>query len=187
MAEDLDLDTAFDEDESHSGPRWSFPDIAAIAILGALSVVVVGGVISGFLEYNSVHYAAGPPVSDQLYAAAIQTGAGWADPLWSVAMLAVIAIMWWPFRRQDTPVFEDEWESPGGVIPVSRYRTIVVLAEIGLGVVVAATISDLVASFLIQAGSEIQTHAGEAGAAANCAANLVLTLAGLVGGARVFA
>jgi hypothetical protein len=71
---------------------WEVPEVAAGVVLVAFAVLVVGGLIAGIVASTA---ATGPiPTSRQFIGTAITLGAEWADPLFAVALLAVLGVCW---------------------------------------------------------------------------------------------
>ena len=81
--------------EDASGPSlpWEVPEIAAVGILVAFSMIVVGGVATG----TDVSTGRQQPFVDQLENIwnAIEFGSSWAGPALAIVLLAVVGLCWW--------------------------------------------------------------------------------------------
>jgi hypothetical protein len=81
-----------DGGESETILAWEVPEIAAIVVLVAFAVLVVGGLVAGIVASTGANGAF--PATRQFTGQAITYGATWAEPLLAIALLAVVALCW---------------------------------------------------------------------------------------------
>jgi hypothetical protein len=171
----------FDKYDSDGEPMrlgWELPEIIAIAILLAFSVLAVGGLLAGILEANNLNQPGLP--NGQTVGPAIQTGSGWAEPLLGIALLAVIALLWWTSQtwtgsQHDDEPLADDLETWPRII---RWIRITRWTQGGLLLTAAGGIASFVGDILLFSG---QGHASQyyVVSGSSCLAILVIAGAGL--------
>jgi hypothetical protein len=180
-----------EEDEPEDRPKWDLPDIAAVAILLAFYVVVLGGLVAGIL-YTSNFDQSQIPDSNLTIGTAIQSGSGWASPIMAVVLLSVIAVCWWQSRPQQIEELESE-EFEGDEPQLAsfddaraiRSRVIIYFVQVGFLLVTAGAIASLVGQILLVSGISGQTKAYFVTPGANCVAVIVIAGVGLFAGRQV--
>jgi hypothetical protein len=73
---------------------WEVPETGAVAVLAAVGVLMVGGLVAGVVAANSPSYGGGTPLRISV-STAISFGATWAGPLLAIALLAIVGLCWW--------------------------------------------------------------------------------------------
>ena len=86
-------DSTDDIDSSAERLAWEVPETAAVAILVASGVLMVGGLVAGIVA-SSPSYEGGTPLRIAA-STAISFGATWAGPLLAVTLLGVVGLCWW--------------------------------------------------------------------------------------------
>jgi hypothetical protein len=119
--------------------RWELAEVAAVAVLAGLGLIVVGAVLQ----------ALGQPGASWGSSAFLRLAGSWSGVLFGVVMLAVVGLGWWQVSR-----WTGEDDGPGAVddgVPgteqaahLRRARTVCRLAEAGLVVNVAGAVMVLV-------------------------------------------
>lgn len=86
------------DDIPHSGERlaWEVPEAAAVAVLVAVGVLIVGGFVAGIVASTTSYGGITP--SGIVAGNAISFGATWAGPLLAIALLGVVGLCWWQFE-----------------------------------------------------------------------------------------
>lgn len=74
---------------------WEVPEIAAVVILTAVGILILGGLATGIAAAVGSPGAFGPGAGDVLKGASIQAGAEWAEPLLAIVLLGVLGLCWW--------------------------------------------------------------------------------------------
>jgi len=86
-------DFADDVAESDERLAWEVPELAAVAVLVAVGVLMVGGLAAGIVASTTSY--GGIPSSGMVAGNAISFGATWAGPLLAIALLGVVGLCWW--------------------------------------------------------------------------------------------
>ncbi|MHB8264219.1 MAG: hypothetical protein ACYDGY_10850 [Acidimicrobiales bacterium] len=138
--------------DSEARLAWEAPEVAAVAVLVAVTVLIVGGLVSGIVASTSTY---GPFPATQLIAGAVITaGAEWADSLVAVVLLGVIGICWWQSEAwADASEPDDEHDRVLQAYGhVRRANRISVLAQGALFLTCAGAIALLVGGVLQTTG-----------------------------------
>jgi len=82
-----------DISESEERIAWEVPETAAVAVLAAVALLIVGGLGAGIVA-STASYGGFTP-SGIVLGTAITLGAQWAGPLIAFVLLAVMGMCWW--------------------------------------------------------------------------------------------
>lgn len=74
---------------------WAVPEIAAVVVLLAVGLLVLGGLASGVAAAWGSSGAFGPGAGEVLAGSSIEIGAEWADPVLAMVLLGVLCLCWW--------------------------------------------------------------------------------------------
>jgi hypothetical protein len=110
----------FPDDIAQSDERlaWEVPETAAAAVLVAVAVLMVGGLVAGIVASTTSYGGITP--SGVVAGNAISFGATWAGPLLAIALLGVVGLCWWEFQAWSDASEPDE----------VRYRVVEVAGHI---------------------------------------------------------
>jgi hypothetical protein len=170
-------------DETEAPPEgnslpWEVPEIAAVAVLIAFAVIVVGGLAAG-IYVSATQQVQILDQTENIWNA-VQFGASWADPLLAVALLGVMGLCWWQveaWTEQTEEVGPEDFTALGHI---QRGRRISTWALGGLILVTAGAVAELAA----QIGFDIPAHSvvwsRVIGTGADTIANVVILVAGIV-------
>jgi hypothetical protein len=89
------VDAESDHDVFERKVDWEVPEIAAIVILTAVGILILGGLATGIAAAAGSQGAFGPGAGDVLAGASIQVGAEWAEPVLAIVLLGVLGLCWW--------------------------------------------------------------------------------------------
>ena len=182
MADHVTFDEAgvVPEDSARPSLPWEVPEIAAVGILVAFSLIVVGGVATGI----DVSTGRQQPFFDQLENVwnAIEFGTSWAGPVLAIVLLAVVGLCWWQVEAWSV-------ESPPTPLePSSAHDYIRRAQKISLWALgsLVITVVGAVAGCVALVASNIPAHPGRVGwsrvfgVGAGLAAVIVVAAAGLL-------
>lgn len=86
-------DSADDSPSAELHLAWEVPEIAAVAALAAVAVLMLGGLLAGIVASTASYTGLTP--SGIVPGTAITLGAQWAGPLIAIVLLGVIGVCWW--------------------------------------------------------------------------------------------
>lgn len=69
--------------------------MAAVAVLVAVGLLVMGGLATGIAAAAGAREAFGPGAGAATAGSSIQLGAVWAEPLLAIVLLGVLGVCWW--------------------------------------------------------------------------------------------
>jgi hypothetical protein len=157
---------------------WEVPEIAAVAVLIAFAVIVVGGLAAGIYVSTTQQ----EQILDQAENIwnAVQFGASWADPLLAIALLGVMGLCWWQVEAWTEETEEVGPEDFTALGHIQRGRRISKWALGGLILAAAGAVAELGAQigFDIPAHSELWSRV--IGLGADTIANVVVLIAGIL-------
>jgi hypothetical protein len=81
-----------DDAEGNFRAGWEVPEVAAVAVVIAVGLLVVGGVVTGIVDTVSVHSRG---AETQMAGLGILEGAMWAQPALAAILLGVLGACWW--------------------------------------------------------------------------------------------
>lgn len=163
-----------------SSLAWEVPEIAAVAILFAFLVIVVGGLATGFDVSASQQAPYFDPMENIWNA--VQFGASWAEPLLAIVLLGVVGLCWWQVEAWSEEIEEASSEGFTALGHMQRARRISQWALGGLIVTAIGAVAGLAALI----GFNIPSHPGQVvwsrviGAGADTMATVVVVVAGIV-------
>lgn len=141
-------------------PPWSAPEVAAVAVLGAVGVMALGGLAMG------IDVAAGTlsPYPDSLIGVwdSITYGASWAGPVLAIALLAVAGVCWWQTDRWADDAADDAGDEGAAEEArwyVGRAQRLGVWTIAALAIVTSAALALLVSVV----GIDVASHPGQQG------------------------
>ncbi len=79
--------------QSEERLAWEVPETAAVAVLVAVGVLIVGGLVAGIVA-STASYGGITPTGIGT-GTAISFGATWAGPLLAIALLGIVGLCWW--------------------------------------------------------------------------------------------
>ena len=79
--------------QSEERLAWEVPETAAVAVLVAVGMLIVGGLVAGIVASTTSYGGIMP--SEIGTGTAISFGATWAGPLLAIALLGVVGLCWW--------------------------------------------------------------------------------------------
>lgn len=74
---------------------WEVPEVAAVAVLVAVGLLVLGGLATGIAAASGASGSIPPGAGVVVAGSSIQTGAAWAEPLLAILLLGVLGLCWW--------------------------------------------------------------------------------------------
>ena len=89
-------DSPDDVAQSEERPDWEVPETAAVAVLLAAGVLMVGGLVAGIVASTTSYGGITP--SGIVAGNAISFGASWSGSLLAIALLGVVGLCWWQFE-----------------------------------------------------------------------------------------
>lgn len=89
------VDAESDDDVFEPRVDWEVPEVAAVVILTAVGILILGGLATGIAAAAGSQVALGPGAGDVLAGASIQVGAEWAEPVLAIVLLGVLGLCWW--------------------------------------------------------------------------------------------
>jgi hypothetical protein len=75
--------------------RWDVPELCAVAVLGATTLLILAGLAAGVVASTASEPSLGSSSGELLAGSALQRGAEWANPLLGFALLGVMLLCWW--------------------------------------------------------------------------------------------
>lgn len=84
-----------DDDAREPRVEWEVPEVAALVILVAVGLLVLGGLATGIAAAAGAPEAFGPGAGAATAGSSIQLGAVWAGPLLAIVLLGVLGVCWW--------------------------------------------------------------------------------------------
>ena len=155
MTAGMDADITYDDTGRRPRLAWEVPEVAAMAVLVAFTVLAVGGLVAGIVFSTQV---GGYATSREFAGEAIEFGASWAEPLLAIALLGVVGLSWWQIEA---------WAETGGEEPqLSRQREVRghtaracrlgVAAQISLLLTLAGSVAALVGTVMAGPGTGVQ-------------------------------
>jgi len=133
--------------------EWEVPEFAAVAVLLAVAVLMVGGFAAGIVA-STASYGSFQP-RGLVAGSAISIGASFVGPLLAVVLLGVVGLCWWQFEAWSDASTPDDDRDRGVEVAghiqrahrIGRWTlTALVLLCVGAG-------SLVVASILLSSGS----------------------------------
>lgn len=173
-----------DVDEGGSAfgaPPWSPPEVAVVAVLGAVAVLALGGLAMGI----DVAASTMSPYPDSLIGAwdSVTYGASWAGPVLAMALLAGAGVCWWQADRwaDDAGGDTDDDAAQAARRYVARAQRLAVWNVAGMTVVTLAAFALCAAVVGIDVASHApqQAWARVIGVAADAAAVVVVQACGI--------
>ena len=136
-----------DDREMQRDESWELPELVPVVILTAIGLLMLGGIISGWLETLG-QFGFVPHVGWT----ALQVATQWIDPVTAILLLAALAVCWWQYVQwtQDSQL---DVNDRARVAHVLRNRRITLGLEIGFVISIVASLVNVVGSFVIN-GSE---------------------------------
>lgn len=85
------------DDDDAPAPRveWEVPEVAAAAVVLAVGLLVLGGLVAGIAAAAGAPTTFGPGSGAVETGSSIQVGAAWAEPLLAIVLLGVLGVCWW--------------------------------------------------------------------------------------------
>lgn len=74
---------------------WEVPEVAAVVILVAVGLLILGGLVTGIAAVAGAPKSFGPGSGVLAAGSSIQLGAEWAEPLLAIVLLGVLCLCWW--------------------------------------------------------------------------------------------
>ena len=136
-----------DDKEIPRDESWELPELVPVVILAAIGLLMLGGIISGWLETLG-QFRFVPHVGWS----ALQTATQWIDPVTAILLLAALAVCWWQYvqwTQDPQPGVNDL----ARVAHVQRIRRITFWLEIGFVLSIVASLVNVVGTFAVN-GSE---------------------------------
>ena len=84
-----------DDDAREPRVDWEVPEMAAVVVLVAVGLLVLGGLATGIAAAAGAPEAVGPGAGTVAAGSSIQLGAVWAEPLLAIVLLGVLGVCWW--------------------------------------------------------------------------------------------
>ena len=169
----------FNTDDTGPPPSWEFPEIAAVVVLVAVGLLVLGGIAAGIAESLRNYGVAAPPeISNQRLGSSLAVGGDWATTALTAVLLGVMGLCWWNLREK----VENDLSAHNlnyALRHIQRWHMIAPWVQAGLIISVLAAIAQFVGVVIEQSGrTEILAPYFLAGA--NMLAVLVLAAAGVL-------
>lgn len=131
--------TGNDDDAREPPVDWEVPEIAAIAILVAVGLLVLGGLATGIAASAGAPAAFGPGAEAVATGSAIQVGAVWAEPMLAIVLLGVLGVCWWHVDAWSGAVSDaDRAEAAGHIL---RGRKIARWVSVALVLTLAGSVA----------------------------------------------
>ncbi len=156
MADQIDPETTEVEDEAQPLFGWEIPEIAAMTVLVAFAVLVVGGLVAGIIASTE---ASGPFIGTRhVTGAALTYGATWAGPLLAIALLGVVGVGCWQIEvwkqtEEEESLEHDDCEVRGHI---GRACRIGVAAQVALILTLVGSIAALIGKVMFSLGTGAQ-------------------------------
>ncbi len=141
------------DDVDRSTPRleWEIPETAAVAVLVAVGLLMVGGLVAGIVA--SMPSYGGTP--DRITASnAIGFGATWAGTVLAIALLGLVGLSWWQAEAWSAASEPDDERDRGAEAAghMRRAHRISQWSQVALLLICAGAVALVVSSALLSTG-----------------------------------
>jgi hypothetical protein len=148
------------EDANQSGPTgdiarddrtdasWQLPELAPVAILVSVGLMMLGGIIAGWLQTRA-EFGGSPHAGWTV----VQVATRWVDPAIAGLLLAALAVCWWQYGQWVRAPVSDV-DPSAALAHVGRARLLSGWLQVGFVVTIIASLSNFVATLVVSGASD---------------------------------
>jgi hypothetical protein len=148
------------EDANQSGPTgdqasedrtdssWQLPELAPVAILVSVGLMMLSGIIAGWLE-TKAEFGVAPHAGW----AVVQVATRWVDPMTAALLLSALAVCWWQYSQWAKAPVGDASNS-AALAHVGRVRVLTVWLQAFFFVTIVASLANFIATVIISGASD---------------------------------